>query len=84
MAEFNLNDDQIKKIKDKFGSKNVEQAQKIEKAIKEGKNPDFVMQNLSSKQSATLQKILSDKGAIEKLMASDQAKMLLKKIMEDK
>ncbi|MEG0978452.1 MAG: hypothetical protein RR914_03515 [Oscillospiraceae bacterium] len=84
MAEFNLNDEQIKKIKDKFGSKNIEQAQMIDKALKEGKSPDFVMKDLNPKQSAALKKILSDKGTLEKLLATEQAKNLLKKLLEEK
>lgn len=84
MAEFNLSDEQIKNIKDKFGSKNVEQAQMIDKAIKEGNSPEAVMNSLSEKQQEALKKFLSDKGAIEKLLESKQAKNLINKIMGDK
>lgn len=84
MADNNYDEQQIKKMKDKFGSKNVEKAQQIEKALREGTPNDFVMQNLTSQQAATLQKVLSDKTAIEKIMASEQAQKLLKKLMEDK
>lgn len=84
MPDFNLNDQQIKKIKEKFGKNNVEKAQQIEQAIKSGNPNDFLNKNLSSKQSATLQKMLSDKDAMEKLLETEQAKNLLKKMLGDK
>jgi|GEM_PF-157336 len=84
MADFNLNDQQIKKIKEKFGKENVEKAQELEQAIKSGKSNDFLNKNLNSKQSALLQKVLSDKDAAEKLLATEQAQKLLKKMLGDK
>ena len=80
MPDFNLNDQQMKKIKEKFGKNNVEKAQQIEQAIKSGNPNDFLNKNLSPKQSATLQKVLSDKDAMEKLLETDQAKIFLKDV----
>lgn len=84
MADFNLNDQQLKKIKENFGKDNVKKAKELEHAIKNGESNDFINKNLSPKQSALLQKVLSDKGAAEKLLATEQAQKLLKKMLGDK
>ena len=43
-----------------------------------------LMNSLSESQSQTLQKLLSDKEALRKLLSSDQAKNIMKKIGGDK
>lgn len=84
MADFNLNEQQMRKIKENFGKENVKKAKEIEHAIKSGESNDFLNKNLNPKQSALLQKVLSDKDAAEKLLATEQAQKLLKKMLGDK
>ncbi|NCC88168.1 MAG: hypothetical protein EOM05_09955 [Clostridia bacterium] len=84
MADFNLNEQQMKKIKENFGKENVKKAKELERAIKSGESNDFLNKNLNPKQSALLQKVLSDKDAAEKLLATEQAQKLLKKMLGDK
>ncbi len=45
---------------------------------------DFLKQKLNPSQTKKLQEIMSDKGALEQLLSTPQAKALLKKFMEDK
>ena len=45
---------------------------------------DFLMQNLSPNQSQKLKEILSDRKALEKLLATSKAQELLKKFKENK
>ena len=45
---------------------------------------DFLMKKLNPSQSQRLQEILSDKKALQQLLATPQAQELLKKFTEDK
>lgn len=45
---------------------------------------DYLMKQLSTDQSKRLQEVLSDRSALEKLLATPQAQELLKKFMGDK
>lgn len=45
---------------------------------------DYLMKNLNENQSKKLKEVLSDKGALEKLLSSPKAKELLKRFTEDK
>ena len=57
-------------------------------SIKSNKNKqeteDFLKNKLNPSQTQKLQEIMSDKSAIEQLLSTPQAKMLLRKFMEDK
>lgn len=44
---------------------------------------DYLMKNLTPDQSRKLQEIMSDRGALEQLLSTPQAKELLKKFTED-
>lgn len=45
---------------------------------------EYLMKNLSSKQSQKLKEILSDKEAVKKLLSTPKAQELLRKFTEDK
>lgn len=63
-------DDIIKKIKNNSNEENKKLAEDLQKG-------------LSESQSASLQKLLSDKELVKKLLASDQAKKIMKKFGGD-
>lgn len=56
-------------------AKKMQGEEKSEDKIKES-----LMNNLSSEQSKKLKNILGDKSAVEKLLASEQAQQLMKKL----
>ena len=45
---------------------------------------DFLKKQLNPSQTKKLQEVMSDKGALEQLLSTPQAKALLRKFMEDK
>lgn len=45
---------------------------------------DFLKKQLNPTQTKKLQEVMSDKGALEQLLSTPQAKALLRKFMEDK
>ncbi len=65
---------------------NNEKFNKIVDDMKKQKNrqdaQDYLMQQLKPDQSKKLQELLSDKGAIDKLLSTPQAQELLKKFTE--
>lgn len=63
-------DDIIKKIKSNSSEENKKLAEELQKG-------------LSESQSASLQKLLSDKELVKKLLDSDQAKKIMKKFGGD-
>lgn len=64
-------DDIIGKIKNNNSNENKKLAENL-------------MNSLSESQSQTLQKLLSDKALMQKLLSSDQAKNIMKKLGGDK
>ena len=52
--------------------------------IENKKLAEDIMKNLSESQSQTLQRVLSDKALMNKLLSSDQAKKLMNKLGGDK
>ena len=65
-----------------------EEFNKIVDDMKNQKNrqeaQDYLMKQLKPDQSKKLQELLSDKGAIDKLLSTPQAQELLKKVTEGK
>ena len=57
---------------------------KMKEAADKGQLDDFVNKNLSSKATAELKNVLTNKEAAEKLLSTPQAKELMKKLMEGK
>ena len=55
----------------------------FKKAAEGGKADDFINKKLSSGEAAKLRKILSDKSATAKLLATPEAKELMKKLMKN-
>lgn len=45
---------------------------------------DFLKKQLNPSQTKKLQEVMSDRGALEQLLSTPQAKALLRKFMEDK
>lgn len=80
-----MNNIDPQKIKEILGSANIGENSKrdIEKAVDSGDLSQF-LSKLSPEQSGKLQSILSDKAATERLLATPQAKMLLKMIIGNK
>ncbi len=56
----------------------------LKAAAQSGNVDDFVNKNLSPEASEKLKKILSDKEATDKLLATPQAKELMKKLLGGK
>lgn len=57
---------------------------KMKEAADKGQLDDFVNKNLSSKATAELKNVLTNKEAAEKLLSTPQARELMKKLMEGK
>lgn len=55
----------------------------FKKAAEEGRTEDFINQKLSPEAAETLRRVLADKHATEKLLATPQAKELMKKLMKN-
>lgn len=66
-------------------SPNLGEAEKkqVREAMQSG-SIDHILKNLRPQDSKKLQQVLSDKAAAQRLLATPQAQMLLKKLMEDK
>ena len=56
----------------------------MKKAAETGKLDDFINKNLSAESTKKIKNVLSSKEAAEKLLASPQAKELIKKLTQDK
>ncbi len=59
------------------------QQKQVREAMQSG-SIDHILKNLRPQDSKKLQQVLSDKAAAQRLLATPQAQMLLKKLMEDK
>lgn len=55
----------------------------ILRAAKSGKSGDEILKGLSSSERATVERILNDKAATERLLASDEAKTLFRLLFGD-
>lgn len=56
----------------------------LKQAVQSGNMDDFINKNLDSASAQKLKSVLADKAATEKLMATPQAKELMKKFTEGK
>ena len=75
------NDAKVRQAVEQVLNRNTEQNNSNDENKKLAEN---LMNSLSESQSQTLQKLLSDKEALRKLLSSDQAKNIMKKIGGDK
>ncbi|MCC8016765.1 MAG: hypothetical protein LIO43_05340 [Clostridiales bacterium] len=66
MSEFNLNDNDVKKIVKNASKQSGVDIGKMKKAADEGKLDDFIGKNLSPDASKKLKQVLSDKSAAKK------------------
>ncbi len=66
-----------------MGEKNINLDKLVEEA-KQGRLEDFLSKNLSAETKAKLSSILSDKSKTDKMLASPQAKEIMKKLNKDK
>ena len=58
--------------------------EKMKKQKDKNEAQDFLRKNLNPSQTKRLQEIMSDKNALQQLLATPQAQELLKKFTEDK
>ena len=58
--------------------------EKMKKQKDKNEAQDFLRKNLNPSQTKKLQEIMSDKNALQQLLATPQAQELLKKFTEDK
>jgi hypothetical protein len=65
-------------------SKNGIDVSGMKKAYEEGRLDEFVNKNLSASATKRLKEILADREATDKLLATPQAKELMKKLKGDK
>ncbi|HHW46678.1 MAG TPA: hypothetical protein GXX17_07245 [Clostridiales bacterium] len=71
--------DMIDKVSDKLGA----DTDQLKDAVRQGKI-DNILNNLSASDSQKIKQILSDKAAVNRLLSTPQAQMLLKKLLKDK
>lgn len=79
---MNLSDEQIKKLLKNASKKTGVDVNQMKSAAENGKLDDFIGKNLSGEASQKLKTVLSDKNAAEKLLATPEAKELLKNLLK--
>jgi wobble nucleotide-excising tRNase len=80
MNRQNLNPKQVDEALKTLGKKLGLSPEQLRKELESGKF-DKILQNLSAKESATVQNVLQNPKMMEKLMHSPQAKALMEKLM---
>ncbi len=80
MNRQNLNPKQVDEALKTLGKKLGLSPEQLRKELESGKF-DKILQNLSAKESATVQNVLQNPKMMEKLMQSPQAKALMEKLM---
>ena len=83
MAENNINREQLNRMIDGLSSQLGGSAGKLKEAVNSG-SADGLLNSLPPEEAAKVQKLLSDKGAAQKLLGTPQAQMLLRKFLEGK
>ena len=73
MVVFSMNNNNFDEIINAVKSNNNKQ-----------ETEEFLKKKLNPSQTKKLQEVMSDRGALEQLLSTPQAKALLKKFMEDK
>lgn len=79
-----MNSNEMDNLMKKAQQKTGIDISKMKEAADKGQLDDFVNKNLSSKATAELKNVLTNKEAAEKLLSTPQAKELMKKLMEGK
>lgn len=79
----NIDKDKLIDIIDKVSDKLGADTNKLKDAVRQGKI-DNIFNNLNASDSQKLKQILSDKAAVNRLLSTPQAQMLLKKLIKDR
>lgn len=83
MADFNINDNQAKKIMNKARQKGLD-VDSMQKAAESGNLDSFLNNNLSEQAAKKLKGILSDENKTAQILNSKEAQELIKKLTEGK
>ena len=83
MSDFNLNENELKKLMKNASSRSSIDIGKMKEAADSGKLDDFLNKNLSHDTGKKLRSVLSDKKALEKMLGSKEAQALLQKFKKE-
>lgn len=83
MSDFNLNENELKKLMKNASSSSSIDIGKMKEAADSGKLDDFLNKNLSPDTGKKLRSVLSDKKALEKMLGSKEAQALLQKFKKE-
>lgn len=80
----NLTAEQMKTALEHLSETSGKAASDIEQAINNGNWEEFVQKNMNPMQAQTLKKLLENREAADKLLATPQAQNLLEKLLNNK